>query len=148
MKKSIQIPLRPTHLSGILTLALMLIITVPAIGSGIYKWTDKDGKIHYGGERPEEVQAEQMKLHISEPSPSPEKSNDNNDVGKANLTVDDKAKKERVVYCKSERKRLKTAEKNTVVYEKDATGKVIKLASNERNQRINKIKANINKYCK
>ena len=147
MKKSIQIPLRATHLSGILTLALMLTITMPAMGSGIYKWTDKDGKIHYGAQRPKDVQAEKMKLHISEPSPNAEKQEDET-ADKADPTVDDKAKKERVVYCKSERKRLKTAERNTLIYEKDATGKVIKLASNERNQRINKIKANINKYCK
>lgn len=146
MKNSIHISLCLKYLFGILTLAL--IITTPAMSSGIYKWTDENGKIHYGSQRPEDTASEKMKLQISEPSPDAEKPEEDKTADKADPTVDDKANQERVVYCKSERKRLKTAEKNTVVYEKDATGKVIKLASKERNQRINKIKANIAKYCK
>lgn len=146
MKNSIQISLCLKYLFGTLTLALIL--TTPAISSGIYKWTDENGKVHYASERPVDAQAEKMKLQISEPSPGAEKPEEDKTSDKANPTVDDKANQERVVYCKSERKRLNTAEKNTVVYEKDATGKVIKLASKERNQRINKIKANIAKYCK
>lgn len=146
MKNSIQISLFLKYLFGILT--LVLIITTPAMSSGFYKWTDENGKIHYGSQRPENATAERMKLKITEPSPGAEKPEEDKTADKADPTVDDKANQERVVYCKSERKRLKTAEKNTIVYEKDATGKVIKLASKERNQRINKIKTNIAKYCK
>ena len=146
MKNSIQISLCLKHLLGILTLALIL--ATPAISSGFYKWTDENGTIHYGSRRPADAVAEKMDIKISEPSPVAEKPEEDKTTDRADPAVDDKANQERVVYCKSERKRLRIAEINKVVYEKDATGKVIKLASKERNQRINKIKANIDKYCK
>ena len=111
MKNSIQISLCLKYLFGTLTLALIL--TTPAISSGIYKWTDENGKVHYASERPVDAQAEKMKLQISEPSPGAEKPEEDKTSDKANPTVDDKANQERVVYCKSERKRLNTAEKNT-----------------------------------
>ena len=90
-----------------------------------------------------------MKLKLSEPSPDSEKPENDEETNNTGVTeVDDKAKQERIIYCKKERKRLQTVSKNKTIHEKDATGKVIKLASKERNQRIAKIKANISKYCK
>jgi len=147
MKNLSQISQYIKHLFGILTLTLVL--TTPAISSGIYKWTDENGKIHYGSQRPEDASSERMKLKLSEPSPTSEKSENDKETNNTGVTeVDDKANQERIVYCANERKRLKTVKKNKVIHEKDATGKVIKLASKERNQRIAKIQANISKYCK
>ncbi|MCK4705344.1 MAG: DUF4124 domain-containing protein, partial [Gammaproteobacteria bacterium] len=119
MKNSIQISLRLKYLFGILTLALIL--TTPAMSSGIYKWTDENGKIHYGSQRPQDTAAEKMKLQIAEPGPYADIPEEDKTADKTAPTVDDKASQERVVYCKNERKRLKIAEINKVVYEKDAT---------------------------
>ena len=127
---------------------MMFVVSPVALSSGIYKWTDENGKVHYGSRRPEDSQAEKLKIHVQPPSPAPEKTKDVTEVDKADPTVDDKARQERVAYCKSEKKRLKTAETSKTIHERDASGKIIKLASDERNQRIRKIRDNISKYCK
>ncbi|MDH5611431.1 MAG: DUF4124 domain-containing protein [Gammaproteobacteria bacterium] len=142
----------PMHLKQILaTLILALVISPAAVSAGIYKWTDENGKIHYGSERPEDAQAEKMKLHVPEPATSPEKAEKTEETDEADatdMTEDDKAKKERVAYCASERKRLQTVGKNKEIHEKDDKGEVKKLSAEARNQRLDKIKANISKYCK
>lgn len=156
MKKTTQTSLRLRHLIGTLTLALLL--ATPAIGSGIYKWTDDNGKVHYGSQRPQDASAERMKLDVPEyasEQDSEEGAEDEKPGDKQKKEVKLKdggdpaaANKERTAYCANERKRLKTVEKNKTIHEKDATGKVIKLAAKERNKRLDSIKANISKYCK
>lgn len=143
MKNLIESTLCLKPLLGIL--ALTFLLASPAISSGFYKWTDEDGKVHYGSRRPADAQAEKLKLHLSEPATKSEKSEEDK---KVELTDDEKANQERVIYCTNERNRLKTIEKNKSIHEKDATGKTIQLSVKARNQRINKIKANISKYCK
>lgn len=128
------------------TLILMLIMSPSAMGAGIYKWVDENGKIHYGSQRPEDAKAKKMKLHVPEPAAKPEPTED--DEKKVDLSDEDKASQERKAYCETERKRLKTVAKNKQIHKKDANGKVIKMSSNEREERLNKIKANISKYCK
>ncbi|MDH5387652.1 MAG: DUF4124 domain-containing protein [Gammaproteobacteria bacterium] len=152
MKKTTQISLLLRHLIGTLTLALIL--ASPAIGSGIYKWTDDNGKVHYGSQRPQDASAERMKLQVSEPY-SQENAEDEKPEEKQEKEVKLKdngdpeaANEERTAYCANERKRLQTVEKNKTIHEKDSTGKVIKLAAKERSQRLDSIKANISKYCK
>ncbi len=134
------------------TLMLTLIIPATTLGSGIYKWTDEHGKVHYGSQRPEDAEAEKMKIDISKPTPAAAKPKDEDEAeektDKADAGKDKKAKKERVTYCNSEKKRLKTIMRNKVIHETDANGKVIKLAAEERKQRLNKIRANVMKYCK
>ena len=163
MKKSIQITSQsicshPLLKKTLATLVLAFIISPAAMSSGIYKWTDENGKIHYGSQRPENAQAEKMKLHVPGPASKPETQEEvegENQAGdqkqEARLKDHDdpeKANKERTAYCANERKRLQTVEKNREIHEKDASGKVKKMSSDARNQRLNKIRANISKYCK
>ena len=164
MKNSIEIP---SHVTGfgylqlkqlLATLILSLVISPSVVNAGIYKWTDENGKIHYGSQRPKDAPAERMKLHIPEPASQPEAQQDaeegdqQGDQKKEAPLKDDgdqeKANKERAAYCANERKRLQTLVKNKEVYEKDTSGKVNKVSSDARNQRLSKIKANIDKYCK
>lgn len=140
------------------TLCLTFILSPSAFSAGIYKWTDENGKVHYGSQRPEDAQAERMKLHVPEPaSPpdaqqEPEGEDQETDPKKETELKDggdqEKASKERTAYCAGERKRLQTVEKNKDIHEKDASGKVNQLSSDARNERLNKIRANISKYCK
>ena len=143
MKKLIQTTPLIKDLLGILTLALIL--STPAIG-GIYKWVDENGKTHYGSQRPENAPAEKMKLKVSQPASGPEQEEETGAVTK--LTKPEKAQKERTSYCEGERKRLQTVMKNKDIHEKDSKGNVQQLSSKARTQRLNKIKANISKYCK
>lgn len=152
MTKSIEIFSRYTSVNHSLcnplvaTLILMLIMSPSAMGAGIYKWVDENGKVHYGSQRPEDAKAEKMKLHVPEPAAKPESAED--DKEKADLSHEDKANQERKAYCETERKRLQTVAKNKEIHQKDANGKVVKMSSKERDERLNKIKANISKYCK
>ena len=115
---------------------------------GIYKWTDENGETHYSAQRPEDSDAEKMKLYVPEPASQPESKKTTPEEEQVEPTEDDKAKQERVEYCKKERELLQTVLKNKELYEKDATGKETKIKSKARIQRLEKIKANISKYCK
>lgn len=154
MKKTVQIASRSidVHLllkKGLVTLLFACMVSTTAIASGIYKWVDENGKTHYGSQRPEAAQAEKVKLHLPGPaSPTELTEEELNEEDKPELTPDAKAQKERVAYCATERKRLSTISKTKDIHEKDASGKVIKMSSSARDSRINKIKANISKYCK
>ena len=160
MKKSIEAPSCPSfnqhsQLKQLLaTLILALVLSPSAVNAGIYKWTDENGKVHYGAQRPKDAPAEKMKLHVPEPASQPySEEEDQESKAKEEPKLEDhgdqeKANQERAAYCANERKRLKTVEKNKEVYEKDASGKVNKVSSEVRNQRLNKIRANISKYCK
>ena len=132
--------------------ALTLIITTPALSSGIYKWVDENGKTHYGSQRPENTQAEKMKLHVPQPAaqaaPKEETVEQKQDAKPRDHNTPEKANKERVAYCENERKRLQTIENNEEIHEEDTSGKVSKISSEARNKRLAKIKANISKYCK
>ncbi|MCK5001673.1 MAG: DUF4124 domain-containing protein [Gammaproteobacteria bacterium] len=140
------------------TVVLSFIIAPAAMSEGIYKWVDDNGKIHYGSQRPEDADAEKMKLHVPEPASKPESQKEAEEENlegdqKKEATLEDhadqeKANKERSAYCAKERKRLQTVQKNKQIHQKDASGKVSKLSSEARNKRLNKIKANISKYCK
>ena len=137
------------------TLVLAFIIPAAAISSGIYKWEDENGKTHYGSQRPENTQAEKMKLHVPEPASKPEPQEEAEGEGdqKKEAKLKDggdqkKASKERTSYCANERKRLQTIQQNEEIHEKDDSGEVKALSAKARNQRLSKIRANIAKYCK
>ena len=155
MKKSIHtcicfIELHCSQLKHLL-LVLMLALAVSPLtvnASGIYKWTDENGKIHYSSQRPEDAEAEKMKLHVPEPASEAEPKKAVAEDNKAELTGDAKAKLERVEYCSKERKRLQTVQQNKEIHQQDASGKVSQLSAEVRTERLNKIKANIAKYCK
>ncbi|MCW8830297.1 MAG: DUF4124 domain-containing protein [Gammaproteobacteria bacterium] len=156
MKKSIEISSQLRQLLA--TLMLTLIISPSAMSEGIYKWTDENGKVHYGSQRPEDAKAEKMNLYVPKPASQPESQKDideKNPEGEQTQETKPKdhdtpeaANKERTAYCANERKRLQTIENNEEIHEEDASGKINKLSSDARNKRLAKIRANIAKYCK
>jgi hypothetical protein len=152
MKNSIEMPSclragRHLRLARMLaTLMLAFTLSPAAIGAGIYKWTDENGKVTYGSQRPEDIQAEKMQLRVPEPATKPE-ADKASEADAADMSDDDKAKKERVVYCANERKRLQTLSQNQEIHEKNDQGEVQKLSAEARNQRLEKIRANLSQYC-
>ena len=155
MKKSIHtctwfIGLHYSQLKQLVAVLMLALAVSPLTvnASGIYKWTDENGKVHYGSQHPEDAEAEKMKLHVPEPASQAESKEALAEDNQAELSDDAKAKLERVEYCSKERKRLQTIQQNKEIHQKDASGKVSKLSTEVRTQRLNKIKANIDKYCK
>ena len=141
MKKPIGISVLLKHLSTALMFTLLISATAQA---GIYKWTDEEGNIHYSSQRPEDAAVEQVKLHLPPPATPEEEEEEEEDQ----LSDDDQAQQQRDIYCSNERNRLKTTEANTQIHVKDEKGNVKKLSSSERKQSLDKIKANLKKYCK
>lgn len=43
-------------------LGLIGFVAVPAAGGGVYKWTDKDGKTHFGDQPPADARAEALRI--------------------------------------------------------------------------------------
>ncbi len=126
---------------------MLAVMLAPAVfATGVYKWVDDNGKIHYGSQRPQDASAERLQLNVPTPATRPEDAEE--EATGVELSDDDKAQKERDAYCKSERARLKTVEKTADIHEKDASGNVRKLSAADRNQRLSKIRANISQYCK
>jgi len=156
MKKLTEIPTYFKQLFTMLTLTFM--ISTPAMSAGFYKWTDENGKVHYGSQRPVDAEAEKMDLYVPEPASQPDskkEANEEEQEGEKKQEPKPKdhdnpeaANKERTAYCASERKRLQTVQKNKEIHQKDDSGKVNKLSSEARNKRLAKIRANISKYCK
>ena len=135
-------------------LILALSLFPAAVNAGVYKWVDQQGNVHYGSQRPEDAEAERMKLDIPPTMPKTATAEETEDKEGAEKEVklkdggdQEKATKERTEYCANERKRLQTATSNKEIHEKDASGNVKALNTEARNQRINKIKDNIAKYC-
>lgn len=137
---------RHRHLKLLATLMLAFMLSPAAFATGVYKWVDENGKTHYGSQRPQDASAERLKLNVPTPATQPDDAE--KEATDVELSDDDKARQERDAYCKSERARLKTVEKTTDLHEKDANGNVRKLSAAARNQRLNKIRANISQYCK
>ena len=76
MKMSVEIPSYPSinarrHLSQMLALILALVVSPAAVGAGIYKWTDANGNVTYGSQRPEDAPAEKMNLYVPGPATPP-----------------------------------------------------------------------------
>ena len=145
MKNSLDIPLLFKRLFEMLLLTLML--STPALSSGIYKWTDESGNVHYGSQRPQDAQAERMELKVPEPA-SPAEELEEEENNEAELSEEDRAQRQRDIYCSNENSRLKSLQKNQQIHEMDASGKVKKLTAAERNERLSKLKSNISRYCK
>ncbi len=137
---------RHRHLKLLTSLILAFMLAPAALATGVYKWVDDNGKIHYGSQRPQDASAERLKLNVPMPATQPEDAE--KEAADVELSDDDKARQERDTYCKNERARLKTVEKTADIHEKNANGEVRKLSAADRKQRLNKIRANISQYCK
>jgi len=49
---------------------LVLIAALPALAQ-VYRWTDKDGKVHYSSQKPPEVEAATLKIDAPAPAAAP-----------------------------------------------------------------------------
>ncbi|MDT8451670.1 MAG: DUF4124 domain-containing protein [Gammaproteobacteria bacterium] len=151
MKKYTETPIhniteRHRYLKLLALLMLAFMLAPAAFATGVYKWVDDNGKTHYGSQRPQTASAEVVQLNESTPATRPDDTED--EAAGTDLSEDDKARQERDAYCKNERARLKTVEKTADIHEKGDNGEIRKLSVADRNQRLNKIRANISQYCK
>lgn len=138
-----------------LTLAGTMLL-VNSSHAATYKWTDAQGNVHYTQHPPAEGSYERLKVDKSRPSSSepdtdtsttpsttaPSGSTKNNPVIKEEIAKNEEI---RTKNCEAAKKNLEIL----TVYKryKDKDGNVVRMDDNERAQKIDEAKQQINEFC-
>jgi len=140
---------------------VILISSNAALAGKIYKWTDAEGNIHYGSEKPADAPAEKMKVDTSTTGV---------DTGAEALDnikqqVDDEAEKikeegipeqppvpslpmkEVKKRCQAARQDLATIQSRGQLRERDEKGEVRYVSDEEKQRRIKAAKKQVSEYC-
>ncbi|VAW60658.1 hypothetical protein MNBD_GAMMA10-2905 [hydrothermal vent metagenome] len=139
--------------------------------AGIYKWTDEQGNVHYGEQRPTTSKAEKIDVQRYAPEDTSTYSRpgteggDKNATGKpaANQSADPQKdagkeaekkpetraeKKKRLEACAKTRKSLKTMEEIGRVRVRDKDGNTSYLSQPQKEERMKKSRDMLAKHCK
>ena len=146
----------------IATVSTVILISSNAVLAGkIYKWTDAEGNIHYGSEKPADTDAEKMKVDTSTTGV---------DTGAEALDdlkqqVDDEAEKikeegipeqppvpslpmkEVKKRCQAAKQDLATIQSRGQLRERDASGEIRYVSDEEKQRRIKAAKQQVREYC-
>lgn len=150
-------------LSRILVVLSISMMFSAAGAAGIYKWVDEDGKVHYSQTRPPEHEAEKMRVPTRAPEntstykrPSLETDEDaesddeNSDQagGAKQQATQGLSSEEKAKICARARKVLETLNSRGRVRQKDEEGNIVYMTEEQKQQRTQREKDKISKYCK
>jgi len=154
-------------------LLAFIILNPLAATAGVYKWTDAQGNVHYGSERP--ADAETKRLNIDDgaqynPYADPgEEAAKREEAQKAKALAREKAKeegkkeaeaippvakkpeipkKEKKRRCQQARDTLKTIQERARFRELNAKGEFVTVTEKQRQKRMALERKDISKYCK
>ena len=154
-------PGRQSLLRGLLLGLLILPLTLTA---GVYKWVDEEGKVHYGSQRPENIEAEKLKIDTARKPPAQK-----DPAAKDKTATEAEAKKEEAVtepakpeetkppqlsrkekkrLCGQARQRVATIESRGRLKAPDEKGNMRHLTDAERMGRLNAARADVAEYCR
>ena len=146
----------------IATLSTVILFSSAAVlAEKIYKWTDAEGKVHYGSEKPADADAEKMKVNTDKTGV---------ESGAAALDdlkqqVDDEAEKikeegipaqppvpslsmkEVKKRCQAAKQDLATIQSRGQLRERDEKGEVRYVSDEEKQRRIKSAKQQVREYC-
>ncbi len=131
-----------------------------SVNAEIYKWTDAQGQVHYSATPPtkkvktKEIGSE-IRMAAGKFDPSSVKLKDDTDESEAGNKSNDpsentgknKATKERIAYCKTQRKNLALLTNNKNIRWK-SFGKETELTAAQRKSKMKQIKSQISEECK
>lgn len=165
--------LNKNHLLSTLLMAALFV--PPGVTAGIYKWTDEQGKVHYGSQRPADAAAERLKIN-ADPSPysdpaeaeetdkdaKKESDKESKDEKKKEAEAKKRAeaeaakaaekpqisRKEKQKLCAQARANVQTIESRGRVRVKDEAGNSRHLTDQERSKELAASRKNVSKYCK
>lgn len=146
-------------------LLLLLLVLVGANAyAGLNKWVDADGKVHYSDQPPPpNVKAQTLRVtsDAAAPASAPaapktiaEREADLKKARQAKEEADDKGAKEQArldaekEYCDAAQKNLLLLLEGTRMVDIDASGERSYLSDEQRRQRIEKVRQDIDTYCK
>jgi len=140
---------------------LLLQLLPGALPAEIYKWTDADGRVHYGSSKPSDVESSTMQTpapppaaevsraerrlqemldrerDAEEPEPDPQAAEDARHERDARLAE-----------CKSARYALRVLQLERPLYRTDASGKRIYLEDDQRAREIAEARARVKASCR
>ena len=131
------------HGFGHIVAATVLVLIAAAAVHGserVYKWTDKDGIVHYGQQPPTESKSEAIKVQKGFSAPDTEEPKE--------LTPAEKQAAEEAEFCKAAQQNFATLSGDREVQRKDQYGGISVLGPEERASERDKAKAAMDKYCK
>ncbi|RVU83945.1 DUF4124 domain-containing protein [Leucothrix sargassi] len=143
----------------LLPLLLLAVGTSQNLSAEIYKWTDKDGKVHYSSTPPKEnpqsaqVIGDKIKANIGKVQPvtsykanTTEKEEVKKTTKKADNPYENDRSAARVKYCENLKKNINTLENNkniNIIVEGNPTP----ISDTDKEERIAKYKADLEKNC-
>jgi len=142
--------------------ACILVITAISASAAVYKWTDDLGQVHYGDKPGDAVDAEEVKVDAKAKSgiAVDDKNRDEKRQRLLDVMQEDRQEKEqqreKARVEKEEQKRrcinlkdrLRHAENASGVYRLDKNGNRVFLSDEGRKQSENKLREQVNKYCR
>jgi hypothetical protein len=151
----------------LLLIFLLAATLIPlAVTAGVYKWTDKEGNVHYGSQRPADATAERLKIKSSS-QPYADKSvaddskeDTKKDPDKAEEAEKPEAvapeppkepkvsRKEKQARCQQARKSYDTIVSRGRVRVQLEDGSSRHMTDKERSKRLAQAKKNVAKYCR
>ena len=105
----------------------------------VYKWTDKDGVVHYGQQPPTETKSEAIKVQKGYSAPATDEPAQPTPAAQRSATQDE--------YCANATKSADMLTSPDVVTRKDDAGVVHVLTPEEREAELRKAKAAMELYC-
>lgn len=151
------------------TAILIATISSPlVVTAGVYKWTDENGNVHYGSQRPADAPAERMKIQAdTTPYEDDDTTRAKKEAAKkSNKEGEDEAekkpeaaapkapkppelsRKEKKRLCQQARKNVQTIESRGRVRVQQEDGSTRHLTDPERNKELAAARKNASKYCK
>lgn len=123
-----------------ITYALMLLAPLVATAAEVYKWTDAQGRVHYG-DRPRQQDAEKVEVNAG--------SGDGGAGAQKEASAIEQLKMRDKKYagCKEKKEKLETWKAASKIVEQDGLGKERTYTDEEKAQLLAKTQASIDKDC-
>ena len=134
--------------------------------SGIASWVDEQGNVHYGSQRPQNIEAERLKIQGSQ-TPYRQPGMNEDEAGEKEKAATEPAqpeavapqpeqapqepqlsRKEKKRLCQAARQRVATIESRGRLKATDEKGVTRHLTDDERTQRLKQARADVAKYCR
>jgi len=146
-------------LRQLIFISLLTLISSTSIAA-IYKWTDAEGNVHYGQQRPKEAPSQRIKVPQYTPQNTSTykrpalKTKDENAKKNAETPEEEKTtetaaeKKQRLKDCEQIRQNLSLMEARGRIRSQDKDGNTRYLSQEEKEARMAKSRKTLSKHCK
>jgi hypothetical protein len=140
-----------------LSLIALLSASIFCMGAGkIYKWVDKDGRVHYSGQAPANSNAARVNIRAGTSAPAADTTatdtdkqdqaaSGDKDAGKVKLTEEQIAKMR--PYCNNLRSRIQQMSSGLRLLENGADGQQRELSRDEVSSKLREDQQNLDTYC-